>query len=165
MPAAIISLAYIDLVEGRLASATSGFQRGIAVMQRLWGGDRPEVASAQAGLAAAMLESRRVDEAAALLDAAQPFLASSFSDDRGFQAMEPVLRAVLAAARHDRDRTAEQVRAAWAAIEREPAAAQAGLWSVCARSIRPYRPDLARIAEKRSKTATREVAFRERVTP
>ena len=159
LPAAVISLAYVDLTEGRLLSATKGFQRGIIMIQRLWGAGGPEVASAQIGLAAAMLELRRVEEASALLDSAQPFIESVFPDDHVFQATGLVLRAALAAARGDRDRTAEDVRLAWAAIEREaPGAAQAGLWAICARSMRPYRPDLAKIAERRSRKRSREIA-------
>ena len=152
LPTAVISLAYIDLAEGRLFSATNGFQRAIMMIQRLWGAGRPELASAQIGLAAAMLELRRVEEASAHLDSAQPFIDSVFPDDHAFRATGLVLRAALTAAGGDRDRTAEEVRLAWAAIEREaPGAAQAGLWAMCARSMRPYRPDLARIAEKRSR--------------
>jgi tetratricopeptide (TPR) repeat protein len=159
LPGAVISLAYIDLTEGRLLSATKGFQRGIMMLQRLCGDGRPEVASAQIGLAAALLELRRVEEASALLDSAQPFIESVFPDDHVFQATGLVLRAALAAALGDRGRTAEGVRSAWAAIEREaPEAAQAGLWAISARSMRPYRPDLAKIAEKRSRKWSREIA-------
>jgi hypothetical protein len=159
LPSAVISLACIDLTEGRLLSATEGFQRGIAMMQRLWGDGRPEVASAQVGLAAAMLEVGRVEEASALMDSAQPFIDGMFPDDHAFQAIGLILRAALAAARGDRNRTAEDVRTARAAIEREaPGATQAGLWTICARLMRPYRPDLARIAAKQSRERAPEIS-------
>jgi tetratricopeptide (TPR) repeat protein len=159
LPAAVISLAYIDLTDGRLLSASEGFQRGIMMIQRSSSAGRPEVAAAQLGLAAAMLEARRVKEASVLLDSAQPFIESAFPDEHVFRAMGLILRATLAAARADRNRTAEDVRSAWAAIELEaPGATQAGLWTICARLMRPYRPDLATVAGKRSRKWAREIS-------
>jgi hypothetical protein len=153
----VLSLAYIDLVEGRPAAARDGFERGLTMIQRLWGPDRPEAASAQIGLAVLMLEERRPEEASALLEAAQPLIASAFPEDRLFQTTEIILRAALAQARGDRNSASDAIRSAWSAIEREKPRTQQELWEISAALLRPYRPDLAKAAAKRSKALRRGI--------
>ena len=160
LPAAVMSLAHVDAAQGRLASARDGFERGIAMMECSWGAGAPEIASAQVGLASVMLEQGKLERASALIDAARPLLDSAYSEDHLFRAMELVVRSAVAAARGDRDRAAEALLWAMAAIERQEPRNQVGLWETYSRLLKPYRPDLARDAGKRGRALARSAANR-----
>ena len=165
LPAAVLSLAYIDLFEGRLISARDGLRSGLAMMER-GGVESPAIATAQVGLALLLALEGKYPEASALLDAAHPILKPELSGDHFFQAgehffqaLELIVRATIVAARGDRVRTLGAARLATGAVEQETPRNQVTLWQIYARLMKPHRRDVARNAEARGKTLAR--GFRE----